>query len=160
MATKKVPSQAASGFETFSDSIVGRQITDGTSQLTNTNFALDRVIPEKDAKSFKTAPFSDFLTLEDLKIENDVPTTVKQSSGEKRPIRFNPNKTEGSKSLFGSLRERIRVSVGRILKNYPAAIYVDSSGLSSTSDYSAESIVFNPTSNKTTFPTTSSQLYL
>ena len=88
MATRKVPSQAASGFETFSDSIVGRQITDGTSQLTNTNFALDRVIPEKDAKSFKTAPFSDFLTLEDLKIENDVPTTVKQSSGEKRPIRF------------------------------------------------------------------------
>ena len=159
MATKKVPSQAASGFETFSDSIVGRQITDGTSQLTNTNFALDRVIPEKDAKSFKTAPFSDFLTLEDLKIENDVPTTVKQSSGEKRPIRFNPNKTEGSKSLFGSLRERIRVSVGRILKNYPAAIYVDSSGLSSTSDYSAESIVFNPTSNKTTFNVKSSKFF-
>ena len=71
MATKKVPSQAASGFETFSDSIVGRQITDGTSQLTNTNFALNRVIPEKDAKSFKTAPFSDFLTLEDLKIEKN-----------------------------------------------------------------------------------------
>ena len=43
MAKRKVPSQAASGFETFSDSIVGRQITDGTSQLTNTNFALDRV---------------------------------------------------------------------------------------------------------------------
>jgi len=159
MATKKVPSQAASGFETFSDSIVGRQITDGTSQLTNSNFALDRVIPEKDAKSFKTAPFSDFLTLEDLKIENDVPTTVKQSSGEKRPIRFNPNKTEGSKSLFGSLRERIRVSVGRILKNYPAAIYVDSSGLSSTSDYSAENIVFNATSNKTTFNVKSSKFF-
>ena len=115
MATRKVPSQAASGFETFSDSIVGRQITDGTSQLTNTNFALDRVIPEQDVKSFKTAPFSDFLTLEDLKIENDVPTTVKQSTGEKRPIRFNSDKTEGSKSLFGSLRERIRVSIGRIV---------------------------------------------
>ena len=159
MATRKVPSQAASGFETFSDSIVGRQITDGTSQLTNSNFALDRVIPEKDTKSFKTAPFSDFLTLEDLKIENDVPTTVRQSNGEKRPIRFNSDKTEGSKSLFGSLRERIRVSVGRILKNYPAAIYVNSEGLSSTSDYSAENIVYNPTTDKTTFNIKSSKFF-
>ncbi len=159
MATRKVPSQAASGFETFSDSIVGRQITDGTSQLTNSNFALDRIIPEKDTKNFKTAPFSDFLTLEDLKIENDAPTTVRQSNGEKRPIRFNSDKTEGSKSLFGSLRERIRVSVGRILKNYPAAIYVDSEGLSSTSDYSAENIVYNPTTDKTTFNIKSSKFF-
>ena len=159
MATRKVPSQAASGFETFSDSIVGRQITDGTSQLTNSNFALDRVIPEQDAKSFKTAPFSDFLTLEDLKIENDVPTTVKQSSGEKRPIRFNSDKTEGSKSLFGSLRERIRVSIGRIVKNYPAAIYVDSEGLASTTNYTAENIVYNATSNKTTFTTKASKFF-
>jgi hypothetical protein len=159
MATRKVPSQAASGYETFSDSIVGRQITDGTSQLTNTNFALDRVIPEQDVKSFKTAPFSDFLTLEDLKIENDVPTTVKQSTGEKRPIRFNSDKTEGSKSLFGSLRERIRVSIGRIVKNYPAAIYVNSEGLSSTTDNTAENIVYNATSNKTTFTTKASKFF-
>jgi hypothetical protein len=159
MATRKVPSQAASGFETFSDSIVGRQITDGTSQLTNTNFALNRVIPEQDAKSFKTAPFSDFLTLDDLKIENDVPTTVKQSTGEKRPIRFNSDKTEGSKSLFGSLRERIRVSIGRIVKNYPAAIYVDSQGLSSTTNYTAENIVYSATSDKTTFTTKASKFF-
>lgn len=40
----KIPSQAASGAETFSDSLVGRQITDGTSQLTNTSFAVDKII--------------------------------------------------------------------------------------------------------------------
>ncbi len=49
----KVPSQAANGLQTFSDSLVGTQITDGSSQLTNTNFALDKVIPERDNKDFK-----------------------------------------------------------------------------------------------------------
>ena len=53
MARRKVPSQAASGAETFSDSLVGRQITDGTSQLTNTNFAIDRLIPEKILKNLE-----------------------------------------------------------------------------------------------------------
>ena len=47
----KVPSQAASGADTFSDSLVGVQITDGSSQLTNTNFAIEKVIPERDSKN-------------------------------------------------------------------------------------------------------------
>ena len=72
----KVPSAAASGAQTFSDSLVGVQITDGTSQLTNTNFALDKVIVEKDSKNFKTSPFSDFLTLDKLKIEENAPSTT------------------------------------------------------------------------------------
>jgi hypothetical protein len=76
----KVPSKAASGAETFSDSIVGQQITDGTSQLTNANFALDRATPEKDSKNFRSIPFSDFLTLDDLKIEDDVPTSIKRKN--------------------------------------------------------------------------------
>ena len=125
MANRKVPSQASSGFDTFSDSLVGRQITDGTSQLTNSNFAIDRIVPERDTRTFQTAPFSEFLTLDNLKIEEDVPTTVVQSDGKKRPIKFNSSKTDATKSLFGSLRERIRVSVERIIKNFPAGLYVD-----------------------------------
>jgi hypothetical protein len=151
MAKRKVPSQAASGFETFSDSIVGRQITDGTSQLTNTNFALDRIVPEKDSKKFQTAPFSDFITLENLKIEEDVPTTVVQSDGKKRPVRFNTNKKDASKSLFGSLRERIRVSIARIIKNFPGAILIDKDALSVVTNKTAENITYNPTTNRTTF---------
>jgi hypothetical protein len=151
MAKRKVPSQAASGFDTFSDSLVGRQITDGTSQLTNTNFALDRGIPEKDSKTFRTAPFSEFLTLDDLKIEENVPTTVVQSDGKKRPIRFNNSKTDVTKSLFGSLRERIRVSVSRIIKNFPAALYVNSNSISSVNSFTAENIIYNPNDNRTRF---------
>jgi hypothetical protein len=151
MAKRKVPSQAASGFDTFSDSIVGRQITDGTSQLTNTNFALDTAIPQKDSKKFQTAPFSDYITLENLKVEEDVPTTVVQSDGKKRPVRFNTNKRDASKSLFGSLRERIRVSISRIAKNFPGGIFVDKEALASINSYTAESISYNATTNRTTF---------
>jgi hypothetical protein len=151
MANRKVPSQAASGFETFSDSLVGRQITDGTSQLTNTNFALDRIIPEKDSKKFTTAPFSDFLTLEDLKIEENVPTTVIQTENKKRVVKFNSSKLDASKSLFGSLKERIRVSISRILKNFPGGLYVDSQSISSVNNLTCENIIYNPNTNKTTF---------
>ncbi len=153
MAKRKVPSQAASGFDTFSDSLVGRQITDGTSQLTNTNFALDTIVPEKDSKKFQTAPFSDFITLENLKVEEDVPTTVVQSDGKKRPVRFNTNKRDASKSLFGSLRERIRVSIARIAKNFPGGIFIDKDALASINSYTAENITHNPTTNTTTFKT-------
>jgi len=50
MANYKVPSQAASGSETFSDSLIGNQITNGSNQMTGTNFAIDKAIPEKDNK--------------------------------------------------------------------------------------------------------------
>ena len=90
----KVPSAAASGAQTFSDSLVGQQITDGTSQLTNTNFALDKVIVEKDNKNFKTSPFSDFLTLDKLKIETDIPST-----------------TDGSIEIYGIMGNLVYTSV-------------------------------------------------
>ena len=155
----KVPSKAASGFETFSDSLVGLQITDGTSQLTNSNFSIDKVIPQKDSKNFRTVPFSDFLTLDDLKVEENVPTTVIQSNGEARPVRFNTSKTEASKSLFGSLRERIRVSISRIINNFPAALYMDSTSLSSINDNTAENISYNIKTDTTTFTLQAGKLY-
>ena len=157
--TRVPPSRAASGSQTFSDSLVGNQITDGTSQLTNANFALDKVIPEKDSKNFRSVPFSDFLTLDDLKIENNVPTTIKQSNGEKRPIRFNKSKTEASKSLFGSLRERIRVSIERIAKYFPSGLYLDSDSISGINQYTAENISYDVKTNITSFTLQSSKIY-
>ena len=83
MAKYKVPSQAASGADTFSDNLVGNQITTGTSQLTNTNFALDSEVVQRDTKNFKTNPFSDFLTLDTLKEETDL--TVSEDGLSERP---------------------------------------------------------------------------
>ena len=84
----KVPSKAASGADTFSDSLVGVQITDGSSQLTNTNFAIDKIIPSKDSKDFKTTPFSEFLTLDTLKKEINAPTTQDGSIEKDSKIKF------------------------------------------------------------------------
>lgn len=142
MAKYIVPSKAASGAQTFSDSLVGVQITDGTSQLTNTNFALDKVIPEKDSKKFKTSPFSDFLTLDDLKEETNAPTT--QSSQQiKQEVKFKGSKNDAAKSLFGSLKSRLSVSITRIISKFPAALYVDSNRPISSSPYSASNIILD-----------------
>ncbi len=93
MAKRKVPSQASSGAETFSDFLVGRQITDGSSALTNTVFALDKSIPDKDSKNFTSNPFSQFLTLDTLKevegIQTTSPTPRKKRTDE---VRFKGNK--------------------------------------------------------------------
>ena len=151
----KVPSQAASGAETFSDSLVGRQITDGSSQLTNTSFAVDKVIPEKDSKDFKTTPFSDYITLDTLKEEKDAPTTQSGNS-KKEKIKFNANLDDASKSLFGSLRQRLSVSVSKIISKFPAAILVDENSLYNVTEYTAYQSTYNPITNTTQFFTPSS----
>ena len=155
----KVPSQAANGLQTFSDSLVGTQITDGTSQLTNTNFVLDKVIPERDNKDFKTSPFSDFLTLDSLKEETDIVTTQDGSIEKKDVIKFKGSTDDAGKSLFGSLKQRLNVSIGKIVKKFPAALYVDSTIPVRLSDNTAQNITYDSTSNTTQFEIEKSGLY-
>ena len=152
MAKYIVPSKAASGKNTFSDNLVGNQITDGTSQLTNTNFDLDRVIPEKDSKNFKTSPFSDFLTLDDIKKDNVTESPTTQTKTEiDNTIRFKSAKNDAGRSLYGSLSSRILVSLTRIIKKYPAALYVDSESYVNTTDYTANNIFYDIDTHRTTF---------
>jgi hypothetical protein len=145
----KVPSAAASGAQTFSDSLVGVQITDGTSQLSNTNFALDKVIVEKDNKNFKTSPFSDFLTLDKLKIEENAPSTTDGSIEKNEKIRFKGGKDDAGKSLFGSLKSRLQVSFNKIINKYPAAIFVDGDTLARQYDHTASGITYNTKADTT-----------
>lgn len=150
--TYKVPSQVASGGDTFSDAIVGLQITNGTNQLTNANFELDRIIPEKDNKNFRSEPFSDFLTLDDIKEETFTPangTTLKSNNNSK--IKYKNSKNNGSVSVFGSLKQRLNVAVTNIVKNYPAAVYVDNTTPVRSSDYSAYNIEYDIVTDTTTF---------
>ena len=114
----KIPSQAASGAQTFADNVVGNQITDGTSQLTNANFAFDKVIPDKDNKNFSTAPFSDFLNLDSLKEETTAPSTQDGSIQKKEKIRFKGGTDDAGKSLFGSLNLRLQVAITNIITKY------------------------------------------
>ncbi len=107
MATRRVPpSQAATGADTFSDSLVGFQITDGTSQFTNTNFTIDRSAPERDTRTFSTGQFSAFLTLDDLK-EEKFNSDGQTTETKKKEVSFRTSKGNANKSLFGSLKNRI-----------------------------------------------------
>ena len=154
----KVPSQAASGADTFNDNLVGVQITDGSSQLTNTNFALDNAIPQKDDKSFRSSPFSNFLTLNDLKQETSAPTT-QTSQQIDNDIKFNGSKDDTGKSLFGSLSSRILVSIGKIVTKFPAAVLVDSQSIKGTNPFTATNIVYDINTKTTQFNIETGKLY-
>ena len=161
MAKYKVPSQAGSGADTFSDNLVGGQITKGTSQLTNTNFALDSGIVQRDTKNFKTNPFSDFLTLDDLKEENASGTTIngKTVKSTKKEIKFNGSKNDSGKSLFGSLKSRLSVTVTNIIKNFPAGVLVDKDSYVSVSGFTAFNASYNTKTKTTTFDIEVGMLY-
>ena len=147
----KVPSDAASGVETFSDKLVGTQITDGTSQLTNTNFDINRVIPEKDSKDFKSQPFSDFLTLKDLKEELSGGTTQNGSVKKKEKIKFKGGINDAGKSLYGSLKQRLEVSISNIIINFPAAILVDKDSPIKSVDTTLSGITYSESAKTTEF---------
>jgi hypothetical protein len=158
MTRRKVPSQAASGADTFSDNLVGVQITTGTGQLTNTNFSLDGEVIQRDTKNFKTNPFSEFLTLEDLKLENELLSTD-EIAKRKKEIKFKGSKNDSSKSLFGSLKSRLGTATKNIVLNFPAAILIDSNSLISSDGLTAYNIVYSTTTNTTQFDVQFSMLY-
>ena len=154
----KVPSQVPSGAQTFSDNLVGTQITDGSSQLTNTSFILDRATPEKDSKNFSTTPFSDFLTLDTLKEEKNAPKT-NTSKTTTDVIKFKPSRKDAGRSLFGSLKERLSISIGRIISKFPASFMADGTTVVRTSNYTAENIVYTKATNTTEFESQQSIFY-
>ena len=161
MAKRKVPSQAASGRETFNDNLIGNQITDGSSQLTATNFSVEKSIPERDTKKFKSVPFSDFLTIDDLNEEKVSPKTEvqKQQRNKNKEIKFRTSKDVGSKSLYGSLKQRLSTSVKNIIEKFPAGFYVDKDTPSSSTLYTAEHITFNNKGNTTTLTIEKSKIF-
>jgi len=163
MAKYKVPSQASSGKDTFSDSLVGVQITDGSSQLTNTNFALDRIIPEKDSKNFRTSPFSEFLTLDTLVDQNkelsDVGIDLSKEKEADKKIRFRSAKNDAGKSLYGSLSKRLEVSVKNIISKYPAGFLIDKERINYIIPYTLYNITFDKDREITSFSVESSRIF-
>jgi hypothetical protein len=161
MAKYIVPSKAASGSQTFSDNLIGNQITKGTPQLTNTNFDIDRVIPEKDSKTFKTNPFSDFLTLDTLNKETEnVDTTSQTTTTQKNDkVKFKNAKGDAGVSLYGSLSSRILVSITNIITKYPSGVFVDKDSFIGITPYTANEVVFSDVEKTTEFKIETSNLF-
>ncbi len=160
MAKRKVPSQAASGADTFNDNLVGNQITNGSAQLTNTNFDLDTSTPEKESKQFKINPFSEYFTLDKLKVDPTVtPTTEESVVQKKKSIRFRTSKNDAGKSLYGSLKSRLRVSIEQIIKKFPAALYVDKDSPVTISGLTAFQASYDISSKTTQFKIEAAMIY-
>lgn len=153
MAKYKVPSQAGSGADTFSDNLVGNQITTGSNQMTGTNFAIEKAIPEKDSKEFITEPFSDFVTLEDVTQDETTTSTngSNSTSGNSGEIKFNSDKNNADRSLYGSLSERLRVAIQGIIIKFPAGVYVDGNTPTKSTSYTAEDIIYSVSEGTTSF---------
>jgi len=138
------------GVKTFSDNLVGLQITDGGG-LTQGNFQFTTAIYEKSNRKFDNGIFSEPYTLENLKIDD-----IQQA---KRIIEKNfkvyPNfdiSEITSFSLYGSLSKRISTSAIKIINNFPAAIEVfsrQSSGLYYGN--TADNITYDSKNDETTF---------
>lgn len=159
MARYKVPSQAASGADSFSDELVGNQFTTDSSLMTGANFAIEKSIPERDSKEFITQPFSNFLTLDDLKEETAQTTDGTTSTRDEGKIEFNNDKEYADRSLYGSLKQRIGVTIKNIISKYPAGLYIDSTTPRGSSRLTAEQIVYDPIANTTEFKIQYSFIY-
>lgn len=154
MAKHKYP--GASGKESISDNLVGRQITDGSSLMTNTSFTIDSTIPDKISKKFKTTDFSDFYTMDD--VDTGV-TTGSTNTNNPNKIKFKSEKTNASVSLLGSLISRVAVTVEEVIEKFPAGFTVDYESVTKTVDYTAYDVVYDTYLGNTTFKFSLSLLY-
>lgn len=150
MAKYKVPSQAATGADTFSDNLVGLQITKGSSQLSNNNFDFYKIITDKDNTDFKNGEFSDFMTLDSLDLLTKLP---------EKKLKFRNDTNNAARSLYGSLFERIKVSINKIIEMFPAALYVDTSSIFKTKGTTIFDITYNNLYKTTEFYVEKSVLY-
>ena len=153
------PRLAASGADTFADQLVGVQITNGTSQLTNTNFALDNVVVQKDNKTFKTGAFSKFFNFDNLNVQVSGVTTQTQEQIDQQIVFNNSKADAGANSLFGSLASRISVDIQQIIDSFPAALYVDPSSNKGTNTYTAFNISYNSNLKFTTLNIEAAKFY-
>ena len=123
MANLTCPPSPGNGAGTFSDKLVGYQITDGTAQFTMGNFSITNSTSSKQNREFEIGVFTGAITLENLNVESLEEATFYINNSLK--VFFNYNKTKVTNfTLYGSLRERLRVAVQQILYNFPAALNI------------------------------------
>ena len=126
MASNKFryPPAPPHGGGTFSDYLVGNQITDGTSQMTMGNFTFTQDSSNQANILYNINSFSSPITLESMGM-NDIgiaKTTLRNSI----EVFINNDTTDlSSFVLYGSLNKRLNVAVENIINNFPSALFMD-----------------------------------
>jgi|688.fasta_scaffold27412_2 hypothetical protein len=158
MAIKKYtcPPQKPSGERTFSDNLVGLQLTQGGG-LTQGNFEFTESITEKSNRNFITGIFSDPINLDSLGILtiNESKTIVENN------FKVYPNfdlSEVTNFTLFGSMVKRMETSIQKIINYFPAAIVSTYLGSNYKKGPTANNIVYNPIMDETSFELNVSRL--
>ena len=153
MASNKFryPPAPPNGSETFSDNLVGNQITDGSSQMTNSTFSFAQDISNPVPVGYQINSFSNPITLSTLGIANlEIARTT--ASNHLEVFINNDSSDLSSFVLYGSLKKRLNIAVDTIINTFPAALYFDGTDSYETSGYTtAYNINYDITTNRTTF---------
>ncbi len=143
------PPRPGSGTNTFSDNIVGLQLTDGGG-LTQGNFEFTTAITEKVNRDFNIGAFSEPISLEDMDVDQIAQSRIIFA----KEFRVYPNldlSEVSNFSMYGSLTKRLEVSITRIINQFPAALDVRYVNLQSTTGFTAENIFYDSINNETFF---------
>ena len=154
MASNKFryPPAPGHGGDTFSDNLVGLQLTDGSSQMTMGNFnnqpsnSTLLSTPNQEIGTFTSPITLDSLNIGDLEMAK---VTVKNNL----EIFINTDTSEVSNLvLYGSLKKRFSVATQNIINNFPAALYVDGIDENLLSgNTTASNIVYSTSEDTTSF---------
>ena len=143
------PPRPGNGGGTFSDNIVGLQTVEGGG-LTQGNFEFTTGVTEKVNRTFNVGAFSEPMTLDMMNIES-----LEQSRRIlATQFRVYPNYDITQVlnfSMYGSLSERFRVSITRIINYFPASLDVQYTNGDFITGYTAYDIFYDIQSDETYF---------
>ena len=158
MADKKYryPPAPPSGRGTFSDDLVGLQLTDGGG-LTQGNFEFSTNVVEKVNRTFNTGVFSNPISLNDLDFENIEQSKIVIAKNFQVYPNYDITKITNF-SLYGSTKKRFSVSTTKVINYFPAAIEVDQTYYNLQTGYTAYNIVYDTIEGLTSFDIDVNQL--
>ena len=138
------------GADVFGDKLVGNQFVDGTSQFTLGNFSITSNFTQKNSRDFSLGNFSEPINLETLQITDISESKLLASNKLEVFIKFDRSKVSNY-TLYGSLRERLKVAVQQVIRKFPASMKFDQfrTWADFLSGETATNITFNPNTNET-----------
>lgn len=145
----RYPPRPSSGAGTFSDDLVGFQLTQGGG-LTQGNFEFTTSTVEKSNRQFNIGAFSEPISLDTLNISS----VLESKSIISKEFRVYPNfdLSEITRfNLYGSLTKRLSSSIEKIIGYFPAALEVYSLKYDFTTGYTATNCSYDDIEHTTIF---------
>ena len=143
------PPRPGNGAGTFSDNIVGLQTVEGGG-LTQGNFEFTTGVTEKVNRTFNVGAFSEPMSLDMMGIEDLAESRRIMAT----QFRVYPNYDISQVlnfSMYGSLSERFRVSITKIINYFPASLDVMFNNDDFTTGNTAYDIVYDAQADETYF---------